>query len=121
MKRVFHEAELEWMDRPNPDPAALAEDLRNLEKINRWFGGTAAVKRLGRKLGKEAVLVDLATGYGDHPRALAQEARARGEMLSILAVDRQFPTLQLARAATRPEEGIYYVQADIRQLPFKDQ
>jgi ubiquinone/menaquinone biosynthesis C-methylase UbiE len=123
MKRLFDEAQPEWMDQPNPDPAALELDLHNLEKINRWFGGRRAVRRLWERVGARRSsfsLIDLATGFGDHPRALVQAARRKGQILKIYAVDRQYATLQLARKETDPGDGIFYIQADVRALPFKD-
>ncbi len=38
-----------------------------------------------------------------------------------MAVDMQFQTLQIARRATPPGEKMFFVQADARQLPFRNQ
>jgi ubiquinone/menaquinone biosynthesis C-methylase UbiE len=97
--------------------------LRNLEKINCCFGGTAAVIKLfNQVMGRveRTTLLDLATGYGDHPRTLAQLAKKKGMALTVVAVDRQWATLRLAQEASPSQHSIRYVQADIRQLPFKD-
>jgi len=38
-------------------------------------------------------LIDLASGYGDHGRNLIKQARARGQEVTVVAVDQQFQTL----------------------------
>jgi ubiquinone/menaquinone biosynthesis C-methylase UbiE len=110
------------MDRPNPDREELRQDLINLEIINRFFGGKSAVlnlfKELTRKLQKVRV-IDLATGFADHPRAIIRWAQKKGKQVHITAVDFQWDTLRLAREATPNCSPICFVQADIRHLPFK--
>jgi ubiquinone/menaquinone biosynthesis C-methylase UbiE len=67
------------------------------------------------------LLVDLAAGYGDHGRNLIARARERRGEVTVVAVDFQFQTLRLAREATPPGEKMFFVQADARRLPFRDQ
>src|ERR1700722_12207723 len=100
------------MDLPCVDLNELGKDLRNLEIINRCFGGTKAVLKMLSRLADELQsfrLIDLATGYGDHPRNIMQWARARGKTCTIIAVDKQHQTLEFARAATPKDERILYV------------
>lgn len=109
---------------PSPDMEMLRDDLRNLETINKYFGGRSAVVGLLRKLTKtmERVrVVDLATGFGDHPRSMVRWGRAAGKEVRVMAVDRQWSTLQIARGATPQNYPVLYVQADVRYLPFKNQ
>lgn len=113
------------MDRDGNDPAELERDLRNLETINRWFGGRSAV--LGilatfvRDLNLRQVLViDICTGYGDHPRAMVAWARRRKLSTTVIAVDRQWDTLTSARKATPTDAPIHFVLADARHLPFRE-
>ncbi len=80
MQREFSEAQPELMDLPNLDEAALRSDLQHLERLNRTFGGRKAVETIFHKLADKSrplVLVDLASGYGDHGRNLIQRAQAR--------------------------------------------
>jgi ubiquinone/menaquinone biosynthesis C-methylase UbiE len=115
--------QMELMDQPGQDAAALREDLRNLGRINRYFGGSSAVRKSARELfqrmprGCRVVWVDLATGYGDHPRTIFAEAKRAGIQLHIVALDQMQDTLRLARQATPAEAPIIWVQGDIRQLP----
>jgi len=111
------------MDLPNPDPKDLEDDLTNLGIINRWFGGTKnMLASLQRLVGDEETftVVDLATGYGDHPRNMVKWARNQGKRCQVVAVDNQMDTLLMAREASRDKPEVAFVQADIRKLPFKD-
>jgi ubiquinone/menaquinone biosynthesis C-methylase UbiE len=122
MQREFSDDHPELMDLPNVDEAALRSDLRQLERLNRTFGGRKAVETIFHKLADKArplVLVDLAAGYGDHGRHLLARARARQGDVTVVAVDKQFPTLQIARDATPRDQRMFFIQADARQLPFR--
>ena len=124
MQREFSEANPELMDLPNLDEAALRSDLQHLERLNRTFGGRKAVETIFHKLAdttRRLVLVDLAAGYGDHGRNLIQRAEARQTEVTVMAVDKQFQTLQIARGATPPGQKMFFIQADARQLPFRTQ
>jgi ubiquinone/menaquinone biosynthesis C-methylase UbiE len=123
MQREYSEAEPELMDLPNLDEEALRSDLQHLEKLNRTFGGRKAVETVFHALaekGRKLLLVDLAAGYGDHGRNLLQRAEASRTDVTIVAVDFQFQTLQIARAATPPGKKMFFIQADARQLPFRN-
>src|SRR5450631_575211 len=80
MQREFSETQPELMDLPNQDENALRSDLENLARLNRTFGGRKAVETLFHKLAdttRNPVLIDLASGYGDHGRNLLGLAKAR--------------------------------------------
>jgi ubiquinone/menaquinone biosynthesis C-methylase UbiE len=123
VQREFSESQPELMDLPNQDEKALRSDLENLARLNGTFGGRRAVTRLFHQLAgarDHLVLVDLAAGYGDHGRNLIAQARARQGEVAVVAVDFQFQTLRIARAATPPGQKMFFVQADARRLPFRD-
>jgi ubiquinone/menaquinone biosynthesis C-methylase UbiE len=120
--REFSENEPEIMDLPGQDEAALRLDLENLGRLNRTFGGRSSVQKMFRALAeakKRLLLVDLASGFGDQGRNLIAHAREQGCELGVVAVDRQFDTLRLAREATPAHQRMLFVQADARQLPFR--
>lgn len=124
MQREFSESQPELMDLPNQDKTALRSDLQHLARLNRTFGGRKAVETVFRTLADQArslLLIDLAAGYGDHGRNLLQLAKARQHDVTVVAVDFQFQTLQIAREATPPGKKMFFVQADARQLPFRNQ
>src|SRR5476651_1360055 len=103
MQREFSESQPELMDLPNLDENALRSDLQHLARINRTFGGKKAVETVFHKLADKSrslLLIDLASGYGDHGRNLLGHAESRRHDVTIVAVDFQFQTLKIARAAT---------------------
>jgi ubiquinone/menaquinone biosynthesis C-methylase UbiE len=123
MQREFSESQPELMDLPNLDTDALRTDLEHLGRINRTFGGTKAVETVFHRLADKTqrlLLIDLASGYGDHGRNLIGRAKKRQQDVTIIAVDFQFQTLQIARSATPADKKMFFVQADARQLPFRN-
>jgi len=123
MQREFSEEEPELMDLPDQDETSLRSDLENIARLNRSFGGKKAVERVFDELaekGGSQLLIDLAAGYGDHGRNLLRRCEARGQKLAVVAVDFQIQTLRIAREATPSRQKMYFVQADARQLPFRD-
>jgi ubiquinone/menaquinone biosynthesis C-methylase UbiE len=122
VQRRFSESEPELMDLPNPDEAALRSDLENLSRINRVFGAKGKLEQIFRRLAgsiRKMTVIDLASGYGDHGRNLIRSGRTRGQEVTVVAVDYQLSTLRIAREATGPDQKIFFVQADARQLPFR--
>jgi hypothetical protein len=123
MRRAFSADEPEWMDRPDADPVLLADDLRNLATINRWFGGWTCADFLFRRAFESTdrarpVIIDVCAGGGDLPlRALSGRP---GMPCRIIAVDRAASTLRAARAAAHGESRLLLVRADARRLPFRD-
>ncbi len=122
MKRVFDEAEPELMDRPQPISSELAADLENLRKLNQYFGGYHLIRcflRWWLTPGRTYRILDLATGYGDVPRMVADWARERDISIRIEAIDTQPSTLEIARRQSESYREITFIQADART--FSDQ
>jgi Methyltransferase domain len=118
------EGALEMMDLPAPLPA-LAENLRDLERLNVLFGGRAvtlgAVARLLDRVppGRLATVVDVGTGSADIPRALVRWARRGRRPIRVIAVDRDEGVLEVARAALGEYPEIVLLRADAEQLPVR--
>ncbi len=114
----------ELLDAPDPDPVALAGNLADLERLNRWLGGAALTARalerlLGRPApGQAARLLDVGTGAADIPRALASRAGRHGARWQVVAVDRGPAVIRFA-AASRDGRVVFAV-ADGLRLPFPD-
>lgn len=125
--RRFDPHDPELMDRPGADPTMLSEDLRNLRVINRLFGGLSAVRKniipfldtMGR--GREIRILDLATGSADHPMAVADLARARGDAVHITGVDKNPHMVRVARERTASYRNIIIEQQDLLSLPYSSQ
>lgn len=83
---------VEVLDDPGADPALVRAELTDLIVLNRWFGGTRAVIDALLPLlpapGNACTLVDVGTGSGDIPRAVARAARRRGVAVTAVGVDR---------------------------------
>jgi ubiquinone/menaquinone biosynthesis C-methylase UbiE len=123
MQREFSEARPELMDLPNVDEDALRNDLQHLARLNRTFGGRKAVETVFHRLAdktRRLLLIDLASGYGDHGRNLIRLGQKNRHEVTVVAVDFQFQTLQIAREATPSSKKMFFVQADARQLPFRN-
>jgi hypothetical protein len=123
VRREFSESHPELMDLPHQDSEALRKDLEHLAGLNRTFGARRTVVALFHKLSakmRRVVLVDLASGYCDHGRNLITRARARRQDVTVIAMDYQLKTLQIARRATPADQKIFFVQADARQLPLRN-
>jgi hypothetical protein len=116
MKRSFDPALLEMMDREQPLSVELERDLERIRQLNRWFGSHRLILSFIRrwiKPGARLRLVDLATGSGDIPRLIVDYSRSIGATVEIDAVDRQLPTLEVARKLSVGYPEISYVAADI--------
>jgi len=98
----------ELLDDPSADPATVAASLEDIARANRWFGGTAAVRRgLRRALpdlprGATVTLADFGTGLGDLPRAAARWAARRGVRLVAIGLERNPVAARLAAGAGVP-------------------
>lgn len=110
------------MDAPDVDPAHLDAALDHVAAVNRWLGGRRALLRhLPDVLppGRDRVL-DVGTGSGDLPRAIAAWARDGGRSVRITAVDLHARTLDAARRAADPSQGVLFARADGLRLPFAE-
>ena len=125
MRRLAGAQEL--LDGPLDDPDALRGNLRDLARINRWMGGTAASRRaLDRLLDGRTVphsLLDVGTGGADIPLDLLDAARRRGRSLRVTGVDSRAEVLDAARAIdprVGTADGLDLVVTDGRSLPWPD-
>jgi SAM-dependent methyltransferase len=96
--------------------AEAAVSLRDLGRINRWFGGVATsralVERVARETGQRHFsLLEVASGFGEVPQAVAQKLARRGITLEITLLDRARSHLAGDRRA---------VVGDGLSLPFAD-
>lgn len=120
MPRQFDPDVREVMDLEQPVTPALERDLANLVTLNRVFGSHALVlghlhSRLVPRLRPWRIL-DLATGSGDIPRAIATWAARRRIPVAIDAVDQQTSTLAIAERLSAAHANITYHAGDIRSF-----
>ncbi|MDP9099635.1 MAG: methyltransferase domain-containing protein [Verrucomicrobiota bacterium] len=115
MKRQFNPAEPELMDRPQPVTGELASDLRNLRKLNRYFGSYRLIEHFLRRwiqARSRMRILDLGTGSGDIPRLIVDYARSAGATVTVDAVDQQRSTLEIAQSLSHDYPEIEFFEGD---------
>jgi ubiquinone/menaquinone biosynthesis C-methylase UbiE len=124
MERLTGAAEL--LDGPLDDPVALAGNLRDLRRINRWLGGvalsTAAIEALAAQRA-ELTLLDVGTGGADIPVALLGWAGQRGRRWTVVGIDNRPEILAAAvraNPATSTTDRLELRLGDGRALPYPD-
>lgn len=121
----------ELLDGPLLDAAALRGNLRDLERVNRWLGGTSLSRRAIDHLadvhpaGDRPTfdLLDVGTGAADIPIALLASRDGVPPPLRITAIDAR-PEILAAALVRRPAiattEGLQLHLGDGRVLPYPD-
>jgi ubiquinone/menaquinone biosynthesis C-methylase UbiE len=117
-------------------PDVLAANLRDLERVNRWLGGTALsrralvalvtghhagprIARAGRQ-GREVRLLDVGTGAADVPLSLHDWMSRNGWRVTVEAVDERAEVLEVASRRAAGVEGVRLAEAHGEQLPYAD-
>jgi SAM-dependent methyltransferase len=116
----------ELLDGPLADQRALAGNLRDLARANRWLGGARLSSRMIDVIapGTAAIdVLDVGTGAADIPLALIEEGRARGRLVTVTGIDLRPEVLAAAavvdRRITSTGELTLHV-GDGRSLPYPD-
>ncbi|HEX4632509.1 MAG TPA: methyltransferase domain-containing protein [Gemmatimonadales bacterium] len=108
---------VEVLDDPGADPALVRAELTDLTLLNRWFGGTRAVVRTLMPLlppaGGSCTLLDVGTGSGDIPRAIARAAQRRRVTVRTLGLDRSTVAARVASTT-----GLATAVSDGASLPL---
>jgi ubiquinone/menaquinone biosynthesis C-methylase UbiE len=104
----------EILDSPDCPPHEIEASLRDLSRINRWFGGVSTTRKLIERVAsatglKHFSLLEVAAGFGEVPRLAAQQLARQGITLEITHLD---------RAASHLLPGTRAVVADALALPF---
>ena len=106
----------ELLDSPDCPPDEIQRSLRDLNRINRWFGGISTtrslIERVASATGKKHFsLLEVAAGRGEVPRAAAQQLARLGITLDITDLD---------VAPSHLQPGHRALAADALALPFRD-
>ena len=94
---------MEFLDRPNCDPALAAASYRFMETVNGYFGGIRIVRRFlvaetsGRHAGAPLRILDIGSGSCDIPLAMSQWARAHGISLHFTCLEMTDHAVDIAR------------------------
>jgi len=114
------------MDGDNLDPLLLAGDLRNLETLNRFFGGRAVVGRRLKEVletpgpGETLSVLDVGSGGGDLCRHVVDLCRTRDRAVRLWSLDRHPQIQAFARSESAGYPEIRFVRGDATRLPFRD-
>jgi len=98
-------------------PAIEAQaSLRDLCRMNRWFGGIATTRKLLERVAtvtgrKHFSVLEVAAGHGEVPRAAGRQLASHGITLDITDLDRAHSHLQPKHRA---------LVGDALALPFRD-
>lgn len=108
----------ELLDDDAGTPAEIAASLRDLQHINRWFGGVSTTEYLlshaMRQAGiASADVLEVACGSGYPIRTAARSLRRHGLNVSITGLDRQASHMN-------GNDGMETVVGDALELPFPD-
>ena len=117
---------VELLDQLGHDPAELAANLQDIRTVNRVAGGTAIVLRHLPGLvsrvpqGRPVEMLDLATGSGDIPRALAAWAARNGHPLRLTVSDLSPEILAQARHTLADVPDVSFTVCDAREVPLPE-
>jgi len=115
----------EIIDRPDNFAHDLRHALGDIRAVNRWLGGSRALRLalrpllLGADADRPLTVLDVGTGCGDLPLALVRLARRLGRRVRITAIDRDPAIAALARRRTAAVDEIRVVRADAFAPPFR--
>jgi ubiquinone/menaquinone biosynthesis C-methylase UbiE len=116
----------ELLDESGQDLAELAASLRDVRRVNMFFGGLGTVRRnLPRLLAatspeRPVTILDLATGSADIPINVVRWARDQGREVEITATDFSTDILTVAARRVARYPNIHLLQCDAREVPFPD-
>lgn len=116
----------ELLDRPGNSDEEIRGSLRDLERLNRYFGGARTVllhlsRMVGARRQTPLTILDIATGGADIPRAICYWARQRKLAITVEAVDRNDQVLAVATEWSAGYPEIRLRRAEAPPLPYPDQ
>jgi hypothetical protein len=106
----------EILDSDDCPPDEVEASLRDICRINRWFGGVATTRRLIERVAAATgrthfSLLEVAAGFGEVPKVVGEQLARKGTTLEVTLLDR-------VRSHLLP--GNRSVVADALALPFPD-
>lgn len=116
---------VELLERPDNPDEEVRENLQDIERLNRYFGGArTAPLHLSRMITERSqtrlTILDIATGGADIPRTICRWARRRRLAVTIEAVDRSHQVLAAAAEWSVGYPEIRLRQAEAPPLPYPD-
>ncbi len=108
----------ELLDRDGGSAAEVESSLRDLGRINRWFGGIGTLRTMLERVATESgrrefSLLDVGAASGDVAAQAREQLQARGIRMRPVLLDR-------AASHLRSANGTRRVVGDAQALPFAD-
>ncbi|POY35111.1 SAM-dependent methyltransferase [Solitalea longa] len=120
MNFSIRSSQKELLDEENIPYNDLAQNLRELDFINRFLGGHAitvkGVKKLSDKLQQTITILDLGSGGGDTLRAIARWARKANRKVRLIGVDLKPECIRFAEKESIGFPEISFIQTDYRAI-----
>jgi hypothetical protein len=113
MQRISQQ---EILDSDACPPVEVEASLRDLGRINRWFGGVATTRWMIERVAsatrqKSFSVLEVAAGFGEVPKAAGQQLARKGIVLEVTHLD---------RVRSHLLQGERAVVANALALPFQD-
>ena len=120
MKRSY---DREMMDLAGNSAELLADDLRNLRRLNRYLRGSRSVlvglwRALGHEPQKQISVLDVGTGSADIPAAILARAKRCHVAARIVGIEADPVTARIALSRSDRHGEISIVQGDAGAPPF---
>ena len=123
--------EEEMIDDQNQPYADFRSSMTDVQRANRFLGGTAAVtatvsrwlrerKASTDRLDRPLTILDVATGSGDLPMEILRVARKERMPARVIGLDFSVPILRFAAEVTGAEPHLRLVRGTAFRLPFRD-
>jgi len=97
--------------------AELEGSLVDLERANRFLGGSAPILREIRRVDGRRVL-DIGSGSADIPLAIVRDGARHGRDVRVTCLDRSESMIAIARRRTGNDERLTFVRGEGDRLPF---
>jgi ubiquinone/menaquinone biosynthesis C-methylase UbiE len=111
----------EILDSDSCSPADVKISMRDIGRVNRWFGGVTTTQKMVERVShasgtKHLSLLEVAAGSGEVPELVERRLERSGIILDVTMLDRAQSHLPLENFA----DGNHSVVADAFALPFRD-
>lgn len=126
LRQIPRQHKAEILDGQSWRPGELRVNLRDIRRVNRWGGGTAAIlTELPGLLHDispehEVSILDLATGSADIPIAVRRWALKAGRRVRLIASDWSEEILAVARERVADLGTIEFATYDAQAVPLYD-
>jgi len=116
----------EILDSDACSPTDVETSMRDIGRVNRWFGGVATTREMVEQAAastgmRHFSLLEVAAGSGEVPEMVQRKLARRGITLDVTLLDRaqsHFPSTNLSKE--NHNEPNHKVVADAFALPFDD-